>query len=101
MNTQYTHGPWQVNGSHIYTADPERALLAQVFNPGTKASDYPLSENARLIAAAPDLLQALLNLVGTMCPADGSDMDDDLNAIDSCVGSARAAILKATGATHD
>jgi hypothetical protein len=55
----HTPGPWQANGSHIYTADSERALLAQVFNPGSKASDYPLVENARLIAAAPELLEAL------------------------------------------
>ena len=32
--------------------------MAQVLNPGSKASDYPLVENARLIAAAPDLLEA-------------------------------------------
>jgi hypothetical protein len=57
--SKHTPGPWQVHCSHIYTADPERALLAQVFNPGSKASDYPLVENARLIAAAPELLAAL------------------------------------------
>ncbi len=57
--SKHTPGPWQANGSHIYTADPERALLAQVINPGSKASDYPLVENARLIAAAPELLEAL------------------------------------------
>jgi hypothetical protein len=66
--SKHTPGPWQVNGSHIYTADPERALLAQVFNPGSKASDYPLVENARLIAAAPDLLEALIMV---------RDADDD------------------------
>ena len=53
--------------------------------------------NARLIAAAPDLFQALLNLVGTMCAADGSDMESDPDAIDARVGDARAAIAKATG----
>lgn len=57
--SKHTPGPWQVHCSHIYTADPERALLAQVFNPGSKASDYPLVENARLIAAAPELLALL------------------------------------------
>lgn len=57
--TKSTPGPWQVHQSHIYTADPERALLAQVHNPGSRASDYPLVANARLIASAPDLLRAL------------------------------------------
>jgi len=56
--------------------------------------------NARLIAAAPDLLQALLNLVGTMCAADGSDIEADLDAIDARVVEARAAIAKATGAAE-
>jgi hypothetical protein len=56
------------------------------------------ADDARLIAAAPDLLQALLNLVGTMCSADGSKMEDDLDAIDAMVGEAKAAIRKATGA---
>ena len=59
MSTKHTPGPWQVHGSHVYTADPERALLAQVFNPGSKASDYPLVANARLIAAAPRMLHEL------------------------------------------
>lgn len=56
---KHTPGPWQRHGSHIYTADPERAILAQVFNPGKRPGDYPLTENANLIAAAPELLGAL------------------------------------------
>ncbi len=59
----HTPGPWQVHGSHIYTADPKRALLAQVYNPGNKASDYPLVANAHLMKAAPDLLAACKEFV--------------------------------------
>lgn len=60
---EHTPGPWQVHGSHIYTADPERALLAQVHNPGSRRDDYPLKANAHLIAAAPDLLEACKEFV--------------------------------------
>lgn len=56
---KHTPGPWQRHGSHIYTADPERAILAQVFNPGKRPGDYPLTENANLIAAAPEMLDEL------------------------------------------
>lgn len=49
--SKFTPGPWQFHGSHFYTADPERKLLGQVIeNP---------EHNRRLIAAAPDLLEAL------------------------------------------
>lgn len=56
---KFTPGPWQINGSHIYTEDPKRAVIAQVFNPGKSADAYPLIENAHLIAAAPELYEAL------------------------------------------
>jgi len=51
MSGLHTPGPLQVHGSHLYTADPERAMLAQVFNPGSSASDYPLVANARRLVA--------------------------------------------------
>jgi hypothetical protein len=92
--SKHTPGPWQVHGSHIYTADPERALLAQVFNSGSKASDYPLQANARLIAAAPELLEALkecLPYVGQTLANTGS-MDAYYTEAKAC-----AAIAKATG----
>ena len=46
----------------------------------------------RLIAAAPELLEALIEQVDNM----GSTPDDQFG-----LGKARAAIAKATGATHD
>lgn len=61
--SKHTPGPWQIHGSHIYSADPDRALLAVVFNPGKKASDYPLKANTALVAAAPVLLEALKALL--------------------------------------
>ena len=55
MTTQFTPGPWKVNCSHIYT--PDGAIIAQVHNPGSKASDYPLVANRDLMAAAPELYE--------------------------------------------
>lgn len=104
MSAQHTPGPWQVSGSHVYTADPERALLAQVLNPGSKASDFPLVANARLIAAAPELLAVaqffLRGIEGghIKCAA---YIDFDPNAekleIKSPADRLRDAIAKATG----
>jgi hypothetical protein len=89
--SKHTPGPWEYAHSWVQTADHKKTPIANFnFHAATEA-------NARLIAAAPDLLQALLNLVGTMCAADGSDMEADLDAIDARVGDARAAIAKATG----
>ncbi len=82
----HTPGPWQVSGSHIYTADPERAMLAQVFNPGSKASDFPLGANARLMATAPELLAAVKLLLTELVFTDTAGTE-----------AAHAAILKATG----
>lgn len=103
----HTPGPWQVNGSHIYTADPERAMLAQVFNPGSKASDFPLSANARLMAAAPTLLEALQALMRVHDEPAGFagyygrqlDLAIELQIIkvDKATALARAAIANATG----
>jgi hypothetical protein len=59
MSAQHTQGPLQVHGSHLYTADPERAMVAQVFNPGSSASDYPLVANARRLAACWNALQGI------------------------------------------
>ena len=97
----HTPGPWRV----VATGYTGRASAKFVICPMTSnlavahikhSTMSPMEANARLIAAAPELLQALLNLVGTMCSADGSNMEADLDAIDSCVADAHAAIAKAT-----
>ncbi len=87
---EHTPGPWQVHEGYIYTADPERALLAQVHNPGSKQTDYPIVENARLMAAAPDLLEALKGLL-----AKPVGLKPDLGA---CIAQAEQAIAKARNA---
>ena len=60
----HTPGPWAVNCSHIYA--PDGAIIATVHNPGSKASDYPLVANRNLMAAAPDLAEALAKALPRM-----------------------------------
>jgi hypothetical protein len=56
----HTPGPWtQQGGVHVtndYVKGPDGELIAAVYAPAPSA-------NARLIAAAPDLLEALHNMV--------------------------------------
>lgn len=88
MSGQHTAGPWSVHMSHIYA--PDGALLAQVHNPGSKASDYPLEANRDLMAAAPDLLTAVATFVERW---DGGDRADT----DYVAGLMKAALAKAEG----
>ena len=94
MNTQHTPGPWLyaqegVDAFGIVQPDGHSIVHLVALQNSTSASHLPA--NARLIAAAPDLLDAL------------KDMLD--NHEDACTGygegaaeKARDAIAKATGA---
>jgi hypothetical protein len=92
---KHTPGPWRFA---LFEHEPNEAFVQwQAGFAAVHGSRAGREANAHLIAAAPDLLQALLNLVGTLCAADGSNMEADLDAIDARVTDARAAIVKATG----
>jgi hypothetical protein len=89
--TKHTPGPWtNINGTNVRSAD------------GTTVCKGILTEsNARLIAAAPDLLAALQTFSWTatehppcFCPPKNGRMHTD-----QC-DAARAAIAKATGAVR-
>lgn len=54
----HTKGPWQRDGSHLYGPDPQRLLIAQMCYIG-RGYQEESEANHRLIAAAPDLLEAL------------------------------------------
>jgi hypothetical protein len=102
--SKHTPGPWAAHFEEAYyVTGPDLGRVAMMMNlkgahgMGGRRSGDESAANCRLIAAAPDLLQALLNLVGTMCAADGSDIEADLDAIDAKVAAAREAIAKATG----
>ena len=83
MTTKYTKGPWHIaNGVQIRS---NRDQIAKIW----MMRDGEGRENARLIAAAPDLLEALIELADCGAEAWGEDRP--------CVKLARAAIAKATG----
>lgn len=93
MSTQHTPGRWEIGphqriisgGWSIRIADG--SAIAYVL--GEKNPE--LQANARLIAAAPELLEALKQIVDA---ADGGGW----NQLDASFLKARAAIAKATGA---
>lgn len=99
-DTKHTEGPWSLNKQYadIEVRGPaDSGVLIAVMSPWGIAADTPSPQeaNARLIAAAPELLEALQLVVDKL----GSDFElyrEQQFAIDT----ARAAIAKATGSTH-
>jgi ABC-type branched-subunit amino acid transport system substrate-binding protein len=91
MTTQHTPGPWTTDGS-AHSGDLDvispAGRITLIDCEFSDESEDVLTANARLIAAAPDLLAALMDVL---------DADGDLDAMD--FNRYRAAIAKATGAT--
>lgn len=92
MSAAHTPGPWRVTGPNVRAGD---ALLAMVTDhwANEKTPDAEKMANARLIAAAPELLAALHALVGEADLGE-IDHDDDTRAL---IERARDAIERATG----
>lgn len=95
METKHTPGPWNAvelsyNSSayYIYGSGKDKRSLAVAHIP--RSTIQPMEANARLIAAAPDLLAALKLLL--VC------VDDEGRQREEPFVSVRAAIAKATGA---
>jgi hypothetical protein len=102
--SNHTPGPWEIvvgdnymvrsehtpnKYPHRFPSDDLGPIIALV---GNRSSDFGKSD-ARLIAAAPDLLEALDNLVSACeLPGDNCHIEQALQA-------AITAILKATGGT--
>lgn len=100
MNTQYTPAPWSVEIDH-YTATPEfiRAYVdGEMYDLASVLCDETgnATANARLIAAAPDLLAALIELSNYV-------FDEYTASHPLCqrAAEARAIIAKATGVPHE
>ena len=98
MQTTHTPGPWTIEKStrtdhHIIAGRRWIATASNHdFHPTQEENERTIA-NARLIAAAPDLLAALEALVGEADLGE-VDLDDDDRAK---LEQARAAIAKATG----
>ncbi len=102
---KHTPGPWRAapriagNGWGVWCTENWYGVLDNTA-PGIDAE-----ANARLIAAAPELLLALQNTVNVLalavengCFGDAlSDDEDTIAEVESVVDAARAAIRKATG----
>jgi len=104
MNTKHTPGPWNSaslnqDSDHmeVFAGISDGDQIAVVKGYGLATGKYHEAiANARLIAAAPDLLEALMNLtqwakVAGCGREEGSILDQNINA-------AIAAIAKATNA---
>lgn len=110
METKHTPGPWESVGRAVYTAheNPSREIIWDGHNTRSAGNDEQLA-NARLIAAAPELLEACQAMIAWDDAENNAKPYSDDNGV-SFMGRiglcrkafqmARAAIQKAT-ATHD
>lgn len=92
----HTPGPWEVNASNMVTIQAGGASIAQPLYPIIWKDDHraEFDANARLIATAPELLEALKQLVAR-CDGDEGVRADGSNIQTMA---AHAAIAKAEGA---
>ena len=89
----HTTGSWIAKGEKVWNADEVMYVAAKNFN--TINPSQTLKANARLIAAAPELLEALINFV-VLYKQDQIVIEGD-DGNDPVVTKALAAIAKATG----
>ena len=114
---EHTPGPWRANGSYVDTKNGMALEIAHVMQVGVGYAPRSPEEskfNARLIAAAPELLAALApfahfaevyenKIVAEGQPARDSDIFYRLNSVMITLGDlrqARAALAKAKGGTQ-
>ena len=105
MNTKHTPGPWynSTANPHAVNKDGKGLAIGIATTHGTDDANYsdffPSTEeakaNARLIAAAPELLEALVVALMDLEQAQAETHIDFRGSIDAV----RAAIAKATGET--
>lgn len=88
MKTKHTVGPWKNQGNLIFSYDHRHvAKLFQLPRGVGQSSALEEGANARLIAAAPDMLDALKKIASCLAPEDN----------DIAARAVRAAITKAEG----
>jgi hypothetical protein len=91
MNNKHTPGPWIAHETAV--VDSIERPLAETYKDMPRHLDEALA-NAHLIAAAPELLEALESLVQTL----GYETANKLR-VQGAMKQAKAAILKARGGT--
>ena len=96
MNTKHTSGNWEAIGNLVRTSLTEGGfLVAECRDRDGQPHSDEAKRYARLVAAAPELLEALIALRKAELEDDSSDV-----SIALLRDMADAAITKATGASH-
>jgi len=97
---EHTPGPWKVTTNLDYWVEPVNfeggegefkgiALCGDIHWPNSNEKQFEWEANARLIAAAPDMLEALK---AALCDAEGGDVPTQ-----ATIDAMNAAITKAEG----
>lgn len=96
MTDKHTPGPWKAvpHGSRIYGPDGYELAATSYEWQRTSTTEA----NARLIAAAPDMLAALLTCIDMLQDCLQHSDNDTADMIDTVLQSAQSAIDKATQA---
>ena len=103
MTEQHTPGPWEVGSTGIITAKSATTFICDTRKSAKRflPPNAEIDANARLIAAAPELLEALESIANNRLsvdvPNDEIDKHDYAQGWDELVKIARAAIAKAKG----
>lgn len=93
MSIKHTPGPWTTKELQVYAEDGNGSTLAHVYDPSRDHDHSEAEANALLIAAAPDLLEALRFLLSKVDDLSGYWKEDT----DHAVRDAQEAIAKAEG----
>ena len=98
----HTPGPWKTNSGQV-VRESDGAVIANMdrSDAASEAGIYPVErdDNARLIAAAPELLDALqyIPTEGSDCPPNVEPAEFYRSQLLACIGHAARAIAKAEG----
>ena len=99
MTAAHTPGPWQVAWSE--RVETNASILGQgdqiAWVESHQVGEERARANARLIAAAPDLLAALRAMLASPAGVARPLSGDEVRSLSDAVSLARAAIAKATG----
>ena len=83
MEAKHTQGPWRLYGYDVGTAQDETLAVVCAMDGDTDEA------NARLIAAAPDLLAALEDIVQASDANDGNSLMHAIQAAQTIIAKAR------------
>lgn len=107
--SKHTDGEWTIKGPSVVAGRPDKSgdyaikangyIIGEAFHMVGKGVFVDAEANARLMAAAPKMLEALRNIM-QMTDADDPDSyraDDREGCLEACFATARDAIAKAEG----